>query len=190
MKNYSIFAVSKEDGKILGLTETSFGYIWSDERVRAFFAEKDWESHNFWKISHSKFYENRIESGIDFFSKKAKAFVTIKYGYNYSEKINGKGMIRKMKKAFADQNYKWYHACGRSVQEYEWKWVNHISTLVKPPKGFEVIVCRTNSKHCPVKVDFSERNLMAKQRIVYNKYNWRNLRFEMNKLLGSKISIQ
>lgn len=188
MKNYSIFAISKEDGKILGLTETSFGYMWSDERVRAFSAEKDWESRTFWKVPHSEFYKERIERGIDFLSKKP--FVTIKYGYNYCERIKGKGMVRKMKKAFADQNYKWYHACGRSAQEYEWKWVNHISTLVKPPKGFEVIICRTNSKHCPVKVDFSERSLMTKERIAYNKYNWRNLRFEMNELLDSKIPIQ
>ena len=169
MKYYAIFYINKDDpNDILGACQGSFNFHRSRERVCLWSIGK--ESLNFTSIPHKQFVNDRI-------SKNGK---TLRYGYNYFDVIPIKGQLTKYRKLFTDPNYKYYHSCGRTNNEYEWKWVNHYAkSILECPEGYITRVCRVNSKHCPVVVDLSEREGMDLKKIPYDKYRYRNAKFKL-----------
>ena len=170
MKYYCIFAINKQNhNDILGVTEGSFSMPLSRDRV-CLWQSPDKDS-NFISISHKEFFKRR--------TRKDNSN-RLQYGWNYDEAINIKGRKRVQRKLFSNPAYKCYHACGRTANEYEWHWVNHYAKgVLTCPEGYEFIICRANSKYCPVKVDTSVREGMLKKIIKYDKYDFRNAKFEL-----------
>ena len=172
MKNYCIFARKKDDPTdIIGMVENSFSMGWSKERVCI------WNQPTSYRNDAGLYHKRALH-------ELKNHMQTDYHGNSYycsdwsSERINSKGQMKRIRKKVTDYYGRDFHPCGRSYNEYWWHWVNHYARRVKKPKGYdEVIVCRVNSKHCPVKVDMSDYDLMNKGKMTYNKYNWRNAKF-------------
>lgn len=173
MKYYCIFAVNKQNkNDILGSVEDSFSFSWSKDKVNLWCGIKS--DRKYWNISCKDHFKERTKMN---YAKNAEYF---QYGYNSYERINIKGKKTMMKKKISDPDYSFYHACGRTLNEYEWHWVNHYAKKnIKCPNGYEILVCRANSKHCPVIIDTSVREGMDKNAIEYNKYEYRNAKFKL-----------
>ena len=168
MKYYCIFAINKQNPKdILGMCENSFSMSYEKGRVCL------WQSYKFntdyHNIPHRKYFLDKLKQGVCRFQ----------FGINYSEYCDIKGKKTVYRKLISNPNYKNYHSCGRTYNEYEWHWVNHYAKRIKVPDGYEVLVCRANSKYCPVIVDTSVREGMNKKVLEYKKYDYRNAKFEL-----------
>lgn len=173
MKNYCIFIRKKDDPTdIMGMVERSFSMDWSKDRVCVWYGDKScYDKPN---VYHKKMRTKLKKSGPQY-GRYGRAYCQFGWG---SPVIWAKGQMKNVKRALTDYKSRDFHPCGRSYNEYMWHWVNHYAQRVKKPEGYdEVIVCRVNSKHCPVKVDMSERTAMDKKEIEFNKYNWRNPKF-------------
>ena len=170
MKYYCILAINKSNPKdILGVVENSFSMSYEKNRVCLWKAPN--KDENFISIPHKEYFEKRIRKD------NPNKF---QYGVNWGEDVNCKGQKRKYRKLVSNPYYKHYHPYGRSNNEYEWHWVNHYAKgVLTPPEGYEFIICRVNSKYCPVLIDTSVREGMNKKIIPYKKYDYRNAKFEI-----------
>lgn len=171
MKYYIALAINKKDpNDIWGLCENSFSMSWERNRANLFTPPNMEEKY--YHIPMRKFFKDKLKQGW-----KTEIF---KYGWN-GEDLNVKGLKNYMKKRLTDLNYKYYHACGRTVQEYEWHWCQHYaircSRFLDNKQDYEIRCFRVNSKYCPVRVDLSVREGMSRKKIEYNKYEWRNANF-------------
>lgn len=168
MRYYCILAINKKDPKdILGVVENSFSMSYERNMVCLWQApDKD---ASYISVPHETYFQKK-------FTKPNR----FQYGLNYCEYLNCKGQKRKYRKLVSDPYYKHYHSCGRTNNEYEWHWVNHYAKgVLTPPEGYEFLVCRVNSKYCPVVIDTSVREGMNKKVIPYQKYLYRNAKFEI-----------
>lgn len=168
MRYYCILAINKKDPKdILGVVENSFSMSYEKNRVCLWQApDKD---KSYISVPHRTYFQN--------ITAKLNRF---QYGLNYVEYINLKGQKRKCRKFISDPYNKNYHPYGRTNNEYEWHWVNHYAKgILTPPEGYEFLVCRVNSKYCPVIIDTSVREGMNKKVIPFRKYDYRNAKFEI-----------
>lgn len=170
MKYYCILAINKSNPKdILGVVENSFSMSYEKNKVCLWQAPE--KNKSFISIPHKTYFEQRIRKN------NPNRF---QYGYNYIDAVFIKGQKRKYKKLVSNHCYKYYHPYGRSNYEYIWNWVKHYAKgILTPPKGYEFLVCRVNSKYCPVIIDTSVREGMNKKIIPYEKYEYRNAKFEI-----------
>ena len=158
MKYYCIFAINKENpNDILGMAENSFSMSWEKDRVNLWCPSVD-------ELKYQLTNKQRFESEM-----KERRY----------ERKNIKGRKRVLRKRYSDLSSRYYNAYGRSKYERKWQWVKHYSKFVKCPEGYETIVCRANSKYCPVRVDLSIREGMDKGILEYKKYDYRNAKFEI-----------
>lgn len=161
MKYYCIFAINENNPKdILGMAENSFSMSWEKDRVNLWCA-------NINSMKYQKTNKQKLEEDIYVGNSK------------HTLRKNVKGRKRILFKRYSDLSDKLYNPYGRSNNEREWHWVNHYSKIVLPPKGYKTLVCRANSKYCPVIVDTSVREGMNKGVIEYKKYDYRNAKFEI-----------
>ena len=170
MKYYCILAVNKSNPKdILGVVENSFSMSYEKNKVCLWQApDKD---ASYISIPYKKYFEKRIRKD------NPNKF---QYGINWDECVNCKGQKRKYRKLVSNPYSKYYRPYGRTNNEYEWHWVNHYAKgVLTPPEGYEFLVCRVNSKHCPVIIDTSVREGMNNRVIKYDKYNYRNADFKL-----------
>lgn len=175
MKYYIALAINKNDpDDIWGLCENSFSMSW--ERNRACLFTPNNMEEKYYHVPMRKFFKDNLKAE-NSWSKEKNIF---KYGWN-GETLNIKGHKAYMKKLLTNFNYKYYHACARSNQEYEWHWCNHYaircSRFLANKKNYEIRCFRVNSKYCPVRIDLSVREGMNRRKIEYNKYEWRNANF-------------
>ena len=169
MKYYCILAINENNPKdILGLCENSFDMSWGKDRVNLWQAPD--KNSSYISISHKEHFNKNIK-------RETKEISTFRGSWKKQDKLKGRYQL--IRKLLSNPEYRNYHACGRSNNEYEWHWAIHYSKFVKPPQGYKTLVCRVNSKYCPVKIDTSVREGMDKEVIKYDKYNYRNAKFEL-----------
>ena len=159
MKYYCILAIKKDNPKkILGYIENSFSMSWSKDRV-CLYCGDDYKG-----VPKKESWKEKLKHGS-------------RYG---SLPVAYKGKMQYMKNLFLKNSM---HACGRTVNEFEWNCVktqvrklNKKSFIIK--LGYEIKAFRVNSKFCPVFVDLTERNGMMTKKLEYNKFNFRNASFK------------
>lgn len=167
MKFYIALAINKNDPTdIYGLCENSFSMSWERNKANLFTPVKT--GNDYYNVPIRKHFEKNIKK------------VLFQYGYN-GETENIKGRKRVTIKRLSNMKWKFYHCCGRTLQEYEWKWCNHYaiicSRFLANKENYDIKCFRVNSKYCPVKVDLSVREGMVRRKIPYKKYEWRNANF-------------
>ena len=149
MKQYCIFAVEKANPKnIYGVTEFHGGVKLSKTHVL---------------LVDSKDAEFRRKMGREpYLGTPAKERFR-KYGYQ-----RGGTTPRYMRKFWTTVGKAHYYPCGRTPNEYVWRELKAIAERrqkwddVFRIDDYDIVVCRANSKWCPVVVDFSERDKIGK----------------------------
>jgi IS1 family transposase len=167
MKYYCILAIKKDNPKdIKGYVEHSFCMDWASDRVNLYSYHPSYAPYKGEPLR--KLWHDLLES-------------VKKYNYGCLPKKDYKGKTRYLRKCFMKNSE---HGCGRTGNEYEWSWLkreiarlNRKSKMVE--KGYEIMLFRVNSKHCPVSVDLSEREGMNRNRLEYDKFRYRNARFSV-----------
>ena len=161
MKYYCILAIRKTNPTdILGYVEHSFHMGWSSDRVNLYCNGSDFTGH-----TASEEWKSRLDDD------------TCRNGNTLPEKY--KGRMQYLRKIYIRRQFE---PCGRTPDELEWKYVKwRAETSVGrelKKRGYEIKAFRVNSKHCPVKIDLSERDLMNRRKITFDKFRYRNARFK------------
>ena len=171
MKYYIALAINKNDkSDILGLCENSFSMSWERNKVNLFAYT---HTEQYGNIPLRKYFKEQLQ--------KSSNGNDIHCGFNHFIK-NVKGRYRAVRKMLADLKCNYYHDFGRTDAEYSWHWCNHYANFCSnsiDKEKYEIRCFRANSKYCPVRVDLSARDGMNKGKIKYNKYDWRNAKFEI-----------
>jgi type I restriction-modification system DNA methylase subunit len=74
------------------------------------------------------------------------------------------------------QNYNsldnWNYNCyAEYPNQYVWRWLKHMLACYAPPENYIGVVCRVNSKFCPIKINMNERIELRKHAKEYDKDN-------------------
>lgn len=137
-KFYCILAISETNPEnILGMCESSFSMYWSNSDVRLWYAYM-------YKINVPELMPLK---------RKIKQL----YKKQFFEKSKKKLTKKELRKIglLSCEKY-WCYANKEAL--FTWRWVKHYAAMVKPPKGYKSIVCRINSKYCPIKIDLGILN--------------------------------
>jgi hypothetical protein len=99
----------------------------------------------------------------------------IEHDYNYY--LKRKDVIHKRRnKRWLKQNYNsldnWNYNCyAEYPNQYVWRWLKHMLACYAPPKNYIGVVCRADSKFCPIKINMNERIELRKHAKEYDKDN-------------------
>ena len=160
MKAYCIFAVNRKNrGDVLGLAEYSFCNSWSRDWVRVFYPAGDREDTPALK------YAARIAK---LNPRALDAF---------------KGRHKEWRRRICSPKSKYYHAYGRTRNEELWLSTKNLALRVTAPPGYDIVLCRANSSHCPATVDIAAFERVLHGRVPLEKLtsvDVRNTQFRVN----------
>jgi hypothetical protein len=177
MKYYIVLAINKNNpSDILGMVEHSFSMGWDENRVNLMSCS----SYVPTKTLTQELDDQMLRS------KRERRSINI----SYDNALQSSNSRKELKRKINDLSSSCYFLCGNTQNQRSYRWAKHYSYFIKPPEGYFTKTFRVNSKHCPVKVDLTERLFMDKKQIKYDKFNWRNAKFKIISPFVSYISSQ
>lgn len=74
----------------------------------------------------------------------------------------------------------WYNVYGETAKQWSWRLAKHKAAQWQPPQGYTNVVCRLNSKYCPIRIDVMfERKCLKNKKGVITSQDFCNLPFKM-----------
>ena len=184
-----ILAISKDNprdiyGYCPGYELTKFPTSgWSRRRVWLFECDRNQKAQylcndgtGLYGMPGKECWDSYFKSKTDGYNKGYNAWLSMK---------QMKGKVTMLKKLIRSKRGS---ICGRSLNEYNWKYAKHEAARLQKElnrsghKNFEVRCFRVGSKVCPVEVDFTERPDMFYCLSKWSKEHWMSPRFQLKPL--------